>query len=54
MTTSTAKHAAKVPAVTGVRQGNCMYPAATTSRPFCGIKLMLNTLEGRDWRPPGG
>ena len=53
MTTSTVIHAAKSSAVTGARQGICMYPAATVSLSF-GIKPVLNTLEGSDWRPPGG
>ena len=55
MYTLTAIHAAKQsPAATnGARQGNCMYLAASSTRLF-GEKPVLNTIEGSDWRPPGG
>jgi len=53
MNTKTAIQAAQHHAESGVRQGICMYLAAPTSRPF-GVKPVLTTLEGSDWRPPGG
>ena len=54
MTTLTAIHAAQSPvARSGARQGNCMYLAASSTRLF-GEKPVLNTIEGSDWRPPGG